>query len=63
MVAAHKGHREIASMLLKHGAEVNAKSIEGTELLIFAAKEGEKELASLLLEKGAALMLKINGGP
>jgi len=52
--AAHEGHRSVAELLLKYGAEVNAEATEkwcGTPL--FWAAEKQIDLVALLLSHGA----------
>jgi ankyrin repeat protein len=52
-IAAKKGSKEIAEVLLIHGAEVNAKDGNGWTALHFAAEAGYKPVVELLLNKGA----------
>jgi len=53
MLAAQKGHKEVVKLLLKKGANVNAKNDLGWTALDFAAKEGYKEIVKLLKAYGA----------
>ena len=51
--AAFRGRLEIAEMLIKHGADVNARAERGVAPLHEAAYTQQLELARLLLEHGA----------
>ena len=51
--AALMGHTEIVSVLLEHGADVNARSNDGGTALHAAAFLGRSETVKLLLEHGA----------
>jgi uncharacterized protein len=53
IVACAKGHKEIAGLLLNHGANVNPHSSDGNTALMVAAGSGEIEILRLLLAKGA----------
>jgi ankyrin repeat protein len=52
-VSSRRGHVEIARVLLKHGAETEARDKYGFSPLARAAQEGHVELALVLLEHGA----------
>jgi ankyrin repeat protein len=47
------GYKEVATLLLEKGAELESKDNQGRTLLWWAAKYGYKEVVTLLLEKGA----------
>ena len=51
--AAFNGHREIVEYLLKRGAEINAKTENGSTALFFAARNGHTAIVRLLLENDA----------
>jgi hypothetical protein len=51
--AAHLGHLEIAELLLRHGADVNARGDGGDTPLHEAANNGHVEVVELLLKHGA----------
>ena len=54
MCAAEDGHTETAKLLLKHGADVNAKNNSWTATAIkCATKKGHTETANLLRSYGA----------
>ena len=56
--AALMGHTEIVSVLLEHGADVNARSNDGGTALHAAAFLGRAETVKLLLDKGADTTLR-----
>jgi ankyrin repeat protein len=51
--AALKGHAEVVTILLKAGAEVNAKVLENCTPLYYAAENGHAEVVKILLMAGA----------
>ncbi|MBQ6001671.1 MAG: ankyrin repeat domain-containing protein [Synergistaceae bacterium] len=51
MLAAWRGHTQIAELLIKYGAEVNAKTTGGNTALILAGKN--TETAYILRSHGA----------
>ncbi|MEJ2780413.1 ankyrin repeat domain-containing protein [Stygiolobus sp. CP850M] len=56
------GHVEIVRVLLKRGADPNAKDNYGSTPLHEAAKEGHVEIVKLMLERGADPRIADNGG-
>ena len=60
--AALMGHTKVVSVLLEHGADVNARSRDGGTALHAAAFLGRAETVKLLLEKGADATLRNNMG-
>ena len=53
MLAAHKGHTEIAKLLLNNGADVNALDYYNNTALALAAREGHVDTVKLLLDHDA----------
>ena len=51
--AVFNGHDKLARELIARGAEVNARSPNGSTPLMLAAREGREELTKVLLESGA----------
>ena len=51
--AAFSGNRDIAQLLLDHGADINARSPNGSSVLMMAVYEGHEALARLLVGRGA----------
>ena len=61
-VAASKGHKDVAELLLANKAEVNAKDNDGATPLHWAAHNGHKDVAELLLANKAEVNAKDNDG-
>ncbi|MNL44691.1 Ankyrin repeats (3 copies) [compost metagenome] len=62
MGAAFKGLPDVASLLIRHGANLNSQHGNGGTALMFATMFGRNELVKLLLESGAdAGVLDVRG--
>lgn len=61
-IAAAKGQKDMAELLLAKGAEVNAKDNDGYTALILAAREGNTDVAKLLLANKADVNTKADNG-
>ena len=59
--AARSGDTETIRLLLKKGADINAKDNGGNTALMLAALEGRTDVVKLLLDKGADVNAKNNG--
>jgi hypothetical protein len=53
IVAVRNGHKEIVSMLIKHGADVNLADSEGKTALAYAVDEKHAEIEAMLRQAGA----------
>ncbi len=51
--AVFAGHEQLSRLLVDRGADINARSPNGSSVLMMAAREGHQSLARLLLERGA----------
>lgn len=51
--AVFAGNADVARLLIERGADVSARSPNGSTVLMMAAREGHDELAKLLVERGA----------
>ena len=58
LLAAQNGNAEVMEPLIKGGADVNAKTSNGTTPLMFAAAAGNARAVTLLLDRGADLNAK-----
>ena len=52
-VASHRGHADVAQLLLEHGADADAQDDEKRTSLIRASSHGHVKVARVLLEHGA----------
>lgn len=60
--AVFAGHEEIARLLMQSGADVNARSTNGSSVLMMAAREGRVPLARLLISQGADATVRNDAG-
>ena len=60
--AVFAGHRQVAKALLDRGADINARSTNGSTPLMMAVYEGHEELARDLLARGADRGIKNDRG-
>ena len=60
--AVFAGHGDLARQLIERGADIDAKSSNGSSVLMMAIYEGREELARLLIEKGADRSVKNDWG-
>ena len=60
--ALENEHPDTAALLLKHGADPNARGPDGITPLMLAARNGDDEMARLLLESGADIVAQADDG-
>ena len=51
--AAFAGHENLAGFLVQSGANINARSTNGSTVLMMAAREGRENIARMLIDAGA----------
>lgn len=56
--AVFAGHGEVAALLIEHGADINARSTNGSSVLMMAVYEGHEQLVRQLLARGADRSVK-----
>jgi len=61
-LAARRGHKEVAELLLTRGAPLEAKDVEGRTPLALAAAHGQSGVLEALLARGAAIEAADRGG-
>jgi ankyrin repeat protein len=60
--ACYDGRADIAELLIRLGAEVNAREVNGRTPLHHAANNGHLEVIDVLVRHGARLAVRDNGG-
>lgn len=60
--ACHFGYKDVAELLLKNGADINAKEETDSTVLHLASSNGHKDVAELLLMNGADINAKEESG-
>jgi hypothetical protein len=60
--AVFAGHGEVAQLLLDNGADINARSTNGSSVLMMAVYEGHEDLVRQLLTRGADVGVKNDRG-
>lgn len=54
-IAVKQGNKEIVSLLIEHGADINETNVLGDNLLKMAQRAGQQEIVLLLVSAGASL--------
>ncbi len=54
-LALAKGHKEVALLLIEHGADIHYRDRSGQTPLQVAVNHGQFEIAKLLIQKGSAI--------
>ena len=62
LIAAEHGHKELVELLLKRGAEADARDSGGGTALMVAAAKGHERVAEMLLRHGAGISLQDREG-
>jgi ankyrin repeat protein len=62
MYAAEAGNNEVVELLIRNGAEVDAKNDGGETALMLASKSGHTETAEILIRNGADVNARDNLG-
>lgn len=60
--AVFAGHAELASVLLEMGADINARSTNGSSVLMMAVYEGHEDLVKELMRRGADTSIRNDRG-
>jgi len=60
--AVFAGHEKVAQLLIENGADINARSTNGSSVLMMAAREGREGLAKQLVSLGADTGVKNDRG-
>ena len=60
--AVSEGHQEIVKLLIKKGADLNEKDMDGWIPLLYASAEGQVEVVDLLIAAGTDVNTKDRDG-
>jgi len=60
--AVFAGHRDLAHFLMERGADINARSPNGSSVLMMAIYEGHEDLAQALIDRGAGTNVRNDWG-
>src|SRR5690606_14139978 len=60
--AVFAGHEADTHLLIEGGADIDARSTNGSTVLMMAAREGHEQLAQTVVQKGAKLELRNDRG-
>ncbi len=60
--AVFAGHGKVADLLLERGADINARSTNGSSVIMMAVYEGHEDLVRRLIAKGADLGIRNDRG-
>ena len=55
MRSSQEGHVQIATYLLRQGADVNRKNLEGMNALMLASQRDHSSIVALLIQHGAII--------
>ena len=62
MYAIEIGNKEMISMLIEKGIDINAQDYDGWTALMYASDKLNKDIVSILIKNGADINIKDNSG-